>query len=78
MPASTMMFTRGSCHPSVVLDGVVLRAGGIGKPGDPTLDRLLNPFNIEAVEVYPSPAGVPVQYQGYVSPCGAILAWSRR
>jgi hypothetical protein len=42
------------------------------------VDQLLDPFNIEAVEIYTSPAGVPVQYKGYLSPCGAIIAWSRR
>jgi len=63
--------------PSVVLDGVVLRVGGVGNGGDP-VDQLLNPFNLEAVEVYTSPSGVPVQFRGYVSPCGAIIAWSRR
>jgi hypothetical protein len=76
MPAADMMFYRGRCWPSVVLDGVVIRAGGIN--GDPRLDELLNPFNIEAIELYRSPAGVPVQYSGYLSPCGAIIAWSRR
>lgn len=77
MPAATTMFHRGTCLPSVVLDGVVIRAGGL-KQGLLSLDDLLNPFNIEAIEVYRSPAGVPVQYSGYLSPCGAIIAWSRR
>ena len=72
------MFVRGVCRPTVVLDGVVLRVGGAGNARDLLLDDLLNPFNLEAVEVYPSAAGVPVQYQGYMSPCGAILAWSQR
>lgn len=76
MPAATTIFFRGPCLPSVVLDGVVLRVGGVG--GSEYVDDLLNPFNIEAIEIYPSPAGVPVQYQGYLSPCGAIIAWSRR
>ena len=78
MRAARSMFYRGKCQPSVVLDGVVLRAGGIANKGDMTLDQLLNPFNIEAIEVYPGPEGVPVQYSGYLSPCGAIIAWSRR
>jgi len=77
MPAAATMFFRGVCLPSVVLDGVALRVGGVGSPSA-TLDDLLNPFNIEAIEVYTSPAGVPVQYSGYMSPCGAIIAWSRR
>ncbi len=76
MRAARTTFIRGVCRPSVVLDGVVLRVGGVG--GGLLLDDLLNPFNIEAVEVYPDAAGVPVQYQGYMSPCGAILAWSQR
>jgi 5-hydroxyisourate hydrolase-like protein (transthyretin family) len=86
-PGATTMFKRGVCKLSVVLDGVVLRAGGVlhtdrpnpeDPPVDAPVDQLLNPFNIEAVEIYTSPAGVPVQYIGYLSPCGAIIAWSRR
>jgi hypothetical protein len=78
MRAANSMFMRGKCQPSVVLDGVVLRAGGVGSRGDLPLDDLINPFNVEALEVYPGPEGVPVQYSGYLSPCGAILIWSRR
>jgi carboxypeptidase family protein/TonB-dependent receptor-like protein len=77
MRAATTMFFRGTCHPSVVLDGVLLQAGGTGS-SSLGLDDLINPFNVEAVEVYPGPEGVPVQYSGYLSPCGAIIVWSRR
>ncbi len=77
MRAANTMFFRGKCNPSVVLDGVLLQPGGTAG-GGLSLDDLVNPFNIEALEVYPSPAGVPVQYSGYLSPCGAIIAWSRR
>lgn len=76
--AGGSMFLRGRCQPSIVLDGVVVRAGGVPSRGDLTLDTLLNPFNVEAVEVYPGPEGVPVQYSGSLSPCGAIVVWSRR
>jgi hypothetical protein len=76
--SGTTMFLRGGCMPSVVLDGIVLRAGGTPGRGSLSLAELLKPFNLEAVEVYPSPAGVPVEYAGSVSPCGAIIAWSRR
>lgn len=78
MPGAETMFVRGICRPSVVVDGVVVRTGGVGNTGDLGIDELLNPFNIEAVEVYLSPAGIPPQWGGYVSPCGAIVAWSRR
>jgi len=78
MRAATTMFMRGKCQPSVVLDGALLRAGGVGSRGDLSLDDLINPFNVEALEVYSGPEGVPVQYSGYLSPCGAIIIWSRR
>lgn len=77
MRAATTTFLGRRCQPSVILDGVVLRVGGKGNPGDLRLDDVLNPFSIEAIEIYPGAAGVPVQYLGYLSPCGAILAWSR-
>lgn len=76
MRAANTMFFRGKCHPSVVLDGALLQPGGTG--GDTSALDLVNPFNIEALEVYPGPEGVPVQYSGYLSPCGAIIVWSRR
>jgi hypothetical protein len=76
VPGARTMFLGKVCFPSVVRDGVVLRVGGTA--GGTLVDDLLNPFNIEAVEVYPSPAGVPVQYAGYLSPCGVIIAWTRR
>lgn len=77
MRAANTMFFRGKCNPSVVLDGVLLQPGGTAS-GGLSLDDLINPFNIEALEVFPGPEGVPVQYSGYLSPCGAILVWSRR
>jgi hypothetical protein len=75
-PGAATSFTRGVCQQTVVLDGVVMRMGGSSGGGQP-VDELLNPFNLEAVEVYSSPSGVPVQFKGYMSPCGAIIAWSR-
>jgi carboxypeptidase family protein/TonB-dependent receptor-like protein len=57
MPAATTMFLRGKCQPSIVLDGMVVSVGGTGGSG--YVDQL-NPFDIEAVEIYTSAAGVPV------------------
>ncbi len=75
-PAGRTMFLRGVCHPSVVLDGIVLRVGGVKLQDG--LDQLLKVSELAAVEIYPSAAGVPVQYSGSTSPCGALIAWSRR
>ena len=66
--AGSRMFILKGCAPTVVLDGVPI-SGGVDA---------LDVFNLEAIEVYPSPAGLPVQYSGYLSPCGAILLWARR
>jgi hypothetical protein len=77
-PGAASMLTRGVCKPTVVLDGAVLRAGGVRSDEEQTVDQLLDPFNIEAVEVYTTSAGVPAQFRGSQSPCGAIIAWSRR
>jgi hypothetical protein len=78
MRAGATMFIRGKCYPSLVVDGSVVQPGGVARPGKLSVDALINPFNVEALEVYPGPEGVPVQYSGYLSPCGAILVWSRR
>jgi len=66
--AGSQMFIGKPCAPTVVVDGIVV-SGGMST---------VQVFDLEAIEVYPSPAGVPVQYSGYLSPCGAILLWSRR
>jgi hypothetical protein len=75
MRAANTMFLGKPCAPTVVLDGAVVTVGGSRGSGDV---NWVDPHNLEALEVYPSPAGVPVQYSGYMSPCGAILMWSRR
>lgn len=92
MRAGATMFLGKVCYPTVVLDGVVVRGGGAASLSDlrqswrgqrdvVELGRwndLVEPANIEAIEVYPSAAGIPVQYAGSRSPCGAILIWTRR
>jgi len=78
MAGATMFLLKSICPPTVVLDGYVLRVGGPNSGHSLILDELLNPANLAAVEVYPRAAGVPVQYAGYMSPCGTIIAWSRR
>ena len=77
MRAATSMFLGRKCQPTVVLDGAVVSVGGSARTSSGNVD-LIDPHNLEAIEVYPGPAGVPVQYSGYMSPCGAILLWSRR
>lgn len=68
------------CFPTVVLDGLVVRRGGYGDARTMETGRwneLVPPAQVEAIEVYPSGNGLPVQYGGMTSPCGAILIWTR-
>lgn len=89
----TQSFTGGVCLPSVLVDGMVLRNGGSALRArttanitqgqlDPMKDvgtwyQLIDPSNVAAIEVYPSAAGLPPQAAGSVSPCGAILIWTK-
>jgi hypothetical protein len=38
---------------------------------------VIHPNNVEAIEVYRSPAEVPPQYGGAEAACGVILLWRR-
>jgi outer membrane receptor protein involved in Fe transport len=61
---------RGSCRPSVYVDGV--RVGGYR-----TIDDLVQPLELEGVEVYRSASSAPVEYTGMGAGCAAILLWTR-
>lgn len=76
-----------TCYPSISIDGMVVRRGGpqensstgansgsrdVGTWGEP-----LHPDDLEAVEIYRGQGGLPVQVAGSVSPCGAVLIWTR-
>lgn len=72
----------GTCFPTVAIDGVIVRRGGtvLKRPGGIAevgeWSHLVHPNSILAIEIYPSSAGLPVQFAGSVSPCGAILIWT--
>lgn len=75
-----------NCRPTIVVDGTVLRSfgdalGGDDESGLPTaplfnLNQALRVDEVEAVEAY-AHGGIPAQYGGVMSPCGAILVWTR-
>lgn len=66
-----------NCVPRLLLDGMVVRHGGRMQPGDPVLDELIKPGDIEGVEIYRSAIELPSDIGGGTSPCGAILIWTR-
>ncbi len=58
------------CKPMVWVDG--MRAPGA------ELDELARPMDVAGLEVYPSAAGLPPQYQDRSNRmCGAIVVWTR-
>ena len=74
--------TRGedpNCPPRIFIDGVIVRRGGrMNRPDDPAFDALLQPHEIEAMEVYRSPSEVPTVYSGNDVTCGVVLIWTKQ
>ena len=62
---------RGFCLPDVYLDGIPM-------PGADEIDQFIQPYDIEAIEVYRSPSEVPARFTTASAACGVILLWSRR
>ena len=65
-----MRGTSGLCTPAVWIDGIPLADGTRG------LDEVLNPGQLEAIEVYNSTTTAPIQYR--TGNCGVLLFWTRR
>jgi hypothetical protein len=73
---------------SIYLDGVRIFAGvrvSRDKPIDPAeaeripdLRRFISVNDIEAIEVYRSAAGIPIQFGGASGQCGAVVLWTKR
>ena len=58
-----------NCAPAIILDGMHLR--GV------VLDDMIAPDAIQGIEVYDSPATVPVEFRRGPT-CGAVVIWTRR
>jgi len=63
--------SRGFCLPEVYLDGIPM-------PGADEIDEIIDPMDIEAMEVYRSASEVPARFTTGASNCGVILIWARR
>ena len=81
------------CYPSLYVDGQMVRVGGARDTPDaltiegikpeageevPSLDELIPPHEIEAVEMYPTPGQVPQRFTRLGTRCGVIVLWTRR
>jgi len=69
----------GTCYPTVVLNGAVVRRGG--PPSDrvtaSAFDQIVGPNHVLALEVYRSASEVPARWSGSLGACGVILLWTR-
>jgi hypothetical protein len=65
------VITSSGCRPAVYLDGLryPLRHESV--------DDIVNPNDLEGIEVYTNPATVPVELSGPGNSCGAIALWTR-
>ena len=62
------------CRPSVTIDNRIEQRGGQESSG---WHESLNVRDVAAIEVYAGQAGLPERVAGPVSPCGAILIWTK-
>ncbi|MEJ2206068.1 MAG: Plug domain-containing protein, partial [Gemmatimonadota bacterium] len=67
-PHGYTLLLRGQCRPGIWLDGVPLS-------GVNSVDQLMSPLDVEAVEVYHG-FELPVEFG--LDSCGGILIWTRR
>ena len=56
------------CPPQYWLDGIPLQSGGADE---------FSPENVEAIELYSSPATTPPQFNTRNATCGTVVVWSR-
>ncbi len=61
------------CFPQVFMDGALLATGGI----HPGMLNQISLNDMEAIEVYESPAFLPSRFNGQWARCGTIVLWSR-
>jgi hypothetical protein len=66
-PYGSTLLLRGGCRPGIWVDRVRV-------PYAASLDQLVSPSDVEAIEVYHS-LELPVEFGGH--PCGGVLIWTR-
>ncbi len=67
--------TGNACAPILYLDGAKLGSIDDAEEGGP--DLLINPADLEGIELY-RPSAVPPQFSGSDASCGVIVVWTKR
>lgn len=70
MMGGSAVSVRGTCRPTVYVDGVRVN-------GYRSIDDLVQPLDVEGLEVYRSAHNAPVEFTGLRAGCAAILIWTR-
>ena len=65
------VLTTAGCRPAVFLDGIQFPLMG------ETIDEIVNPMNLEGIEVYAHAPEVPAEFVAPRNNCGAIVLWTR-
>lgn len=71
-PFGDIVRSTQGCTPLVYLDGIRFPLMG------ESLDAIVNPYDLEAIEVYPHGVTAPVELAGPGAACGVIALWTRR
>ena len=67
----------GPCSPVLILDGMAI---------NPPWEKMIDPHEVDGVEVYTRPAQIPLRFQSLIPPssrggadarCGIVVAWTR-
>ncbi len=71
--------SNGRCQPALILDGTPTLIGGMQplRGRDLPLDDVLSPRDIEGLELYRGPAGVPTEFNVNNAACGVLVIWTR-
>ena len=66
----------GDCPAQIFLDGMLATRNVAG--GDVTVDDLVDPADVEAIEIFKGLASVPAEFLNPQSRCGVIAIWTKR
>jgi len=61
---------RGGCRPTLYVDGIRV-------DGYRSIDDLVQPLDVEGLEVYRSAHTAPAEYTGLLAGCAVVLVWTR-
>jgi Carboxypeptidase regulatory-like domain/TonB-dependent Receptor Plug Domain len=67
-------FMGGECRASLFLDGMQVDGSGMA---DMTVDELIQPDLVAAIEVYPRANMVPAEYMTMRTGCGVVALWTK-